>query len=56
MVEVDMVKEFKIEISATKRRMNEAKKKNDWATYNELDRKLNYLKEKLEYTKEKFAK
>ena len=51
-----MVKEFKIEISMTKRRMNEAKKKNDLATYNELERKLNYLKEKLEYTKEKFAK
>lgn len=53
---VDMVKEFKIEIRMTKRGMDEAKKKNDWATYNGLERKLNYLKERLEYTKKKFAK
>lgn len=53
---VDMVKEFKIEIRMTKRGMDEAKKKNDWATYNGLERKLNYLKERLEYTKKKFEK
>ncbi len=44
----DMVKEFKIEIRMTKRRMDVAKSDEDWPTYNSLNRKLEYLKEKLE--------
>ena len=56
MGKIDMVKEFKIEIRMTKRRMDVAKADNDWATYNSLERKLNYLKEKLEQEKNREKK